>query len=221
MKNAILLTIFYSCFHSFLNAQFNLHDKFFINEIGASMNYSLGDKNTINGFGFGFGIYKRVYKRSRVNVVYGVEFNQTNFQRKLVVLDEYSHKENMKYSLNYLTVPVTARIHLGDINDLNKASHAPKFFFDLGLYVDVTCGTKREGTLVLYSPEISDTLSFEEKYNSKVPNFGVNGGMGIKIPVKFKYLIIKADYRLGLINQGRSNDKITNNYVRLYLSYLF
>ena len=198
-----------------------MHDKFFINEIGASANYSLGDNNTVNGFGFGVGIYKRVYKRSRVNVVYGVEFNRTNFQRKRVVLDDYSHKEDMQYKLNYLSVPVTARIHLGDIDDLNKPSHAPKFFFDLGLYVDVTCGTKREGTLVVYSPDISDTLSFTEKYNSKVPNLGVNAGMGIRIPVKFKYIIIKADYRHGLINQGRANDPFTNNYTRLYFSFLF
>lgn len=221
MKNALVLAILFILFQSSLNAQFYLHDKFFINEIGMSANYSLGDNNTVNGFGFGLGIYKRVYKRSRVNVVYGVEFNRTNFQRKMVVVDEFSHKENMTYKLNYLTVPVTARIHLGDINDLNKPSHAPKFFFDLGLYLDVTCGSKREGTLVVYSPELSDTLSFNEKYNSKLPNLGVNAGMGIRIPVKFKYIIIKADYRLGLINQGRSNDTFTNNYARLYMSFLF
>lgn len=221
MKNTLFLFALFFCFQTNLRAQFYLHDKFFINEIGASANYSLGDNNTINGFGFGLGIYKRVYKRSRVNVVYGVEYNRTNFKRKLVVLDEYSHKENMTYKLNYLTVPVTARIHLGDINDLNKPSQAPKFFFDLGLYVDVTCGSKREGTLVVYSPDITDTLSFTEKYNSKVPNLGLNGGMGVRIPVKFKYLILKADYRFGLINQGRTNDKLKNNYVRLFLSFQF
>lgn len=221
MKLSLFMFILLLGFSTEVRAQFYLHDKYFINEIGASANYSLGDKNTINGFGFGLGLYKRVYKRSRVNVVYGVEFNQTNFQRKLVVLDEYSYKENMKYQMNYLTVPVTARIHLGDINDLNKPSHLPKFFFDLGLYLDVTCGTKRQGTLIVNSPDLFDTLNFTEKYNSKVPNLGVNGGMGIRIPVKFKYIIVKADYRLGLINQGRANDRITNNYVRLYLSYLF
>jgi len=218
MKQSFILTILLLCFAFHSKAQFYMHDKFFINEIGASANYSLGDKNTINGFGFGFGIYKRVYKRSRVNVVYGVEFNQTNFRKNTVVVDEFSFKENIKYQLNYITVPVTARIHFGDIN---KASHAPKFFLDLGLYVDVTCGSKREGTFIINSPEISDTLSFDEKYNSKVPNFGFNGGMGLKIPIKFKHIIIKADYRLGFIDQGRLNDKIHNNYVRLNMSYLF
>lgn len=214
----LIFTILLTCFALSSKAQFYLHDKFFINEIGASANYSLGDKNTINGFGFGLGIYKSVYKRSRVNVVYGVEFNQTNFKKNIVIVDDYSFKENIKYQLNYITVPVTARINLGE---LNKASHAPKFFFDLGLYVDVTCGSKREGTFIINSPEISDTLNFKEKYNSKKPNFGFNGGMGLKIPVKFKHIIVKADYRLGFINQGRSNDKIQNNYVRLSMSYLF
>lgn len=218
MKQNFILSIFLACFAFSSRAQFYLHDKFFINEIGASANYSLGDKNTINGFGFGVGIYKRVYKRSRVNVVYGVEFNQTNFRKNTVVVDEYSFKENIKYQLNYITVPVTARINFGEIN---KASHAPKFFLDLGLFVDVTCGSKREGTYVINSPEISDTLGFKEKYNSKKPNFGFNGGMGLRIPVKFKFLIVKADYRLGFINQGRSNDKIQNSYVRLSMSYLF
>lgn len=218
MKQSLIFTILLVCFAFSSKAQFYLHDKFFINEIGASANYSLGGKNTINGFGFGVGIYKRVYKRSRVNVVYGVEFNQTNFKKNTVIVDDYNVKENITYKLNYITVPVTARIHLGEIN---KASHAPKFFFDLGLFVDVTCGSKREGTLIVNSPEISDTLAFKEKYNSKKPNFGFNGGMGLKIPVKFKHLIVKADYRLGFINQGRSNDMIKNNYVRLSLSFLF
>lgn len=218
MKQTLIISFLLISLAFSSKAQFYLHDKFFINELGTSANYSQGDKNTINGFGFGVGIYKRVYKRSRVNVVYGVEFNQTNFKKNTVTIDEYSFKENIKYQLNYITVPVTARIHLGEIN---KASHAPKFFFDLGLFVDVTCGSKREGTLIVNSPEISDTLGFNEKYNSKVPNFGFNGGMGLKIPVKFKHIIIKSDYRLGFINQGRSNDIIYNNYVRLSMSYLF
>lgn len=186
-----------------------------IDEVSVSGNYTIfHDSNTESRFGFGAGVYRSFFRDKRVALTVGFEFYQESFYKKSIYESHLSHSEKVTYHLNYLSIPISARLQFGQ---------KTRFFIETGAFMDLFVAGRAKGTHYSYLPDENNQLVYtEQKFNNKrrAPsvNVGLSGGLGLKIPIKQVELVIRPEYRYGFIGLDNGYDgKTVNQYVRLSL----
>lgn len=187
---------------------------FFFNEFSLSVNQTnLTNDRANDRFGFGGGIYRSLTTKKKNNLVFGFEFNRSSQFVKEMYVGHYGYSTDLTYYINCLSVPLTLGLNFG-----NKT----KFIIEPGIFMDLSLGAKRKGTMHDYSPNQNNQPTYKE-YNFSQgvgisnPNFGPSLGIGLKIPISKQELIIRTDYKLGLRELSGEVDQIYNCYLRLMI----
>jgi hypothetical protein len=185
---------------------------FFLNEYCVSINRTvLKDENTEDRVGFGIGVYHTWMQEKKLNVVLGLEFNNTSQNKKKMYEGHFAHSTDLTYYINNLSLPSGVRLNSG-----NKV----KVFVEAGLFVDFIISSKRKGIMHSYFPDQNNNIVYkeftiDEKANLSSLNYGMYFSIGVKIPVYKNNLIIKSDYKMGLNTLQSNIDNIYNKYLRL------
>lgn len=215
MKNIIAL-LFSALFVLQLQAQKDT--LIFFNEFSGSVNQTVlnNDNNSESRLGFGFGAYLSGKSDKMFNLVVGFEYNGTKQFRKSVYGGRFSNSTDVTYSIRSISVPVLLRLNIG--NNI-------KFFFETGIFLDIISGARKKGTNYIYIFDQNwhyaiKKSSFNEGAKIGSYNVGPSCGIGLKFPVSKHELIIKADYKLGILSWDQVYDNpLTSRYMRLQLGY--
>ena len=171
-------------------------------ELTLSLNRTtVADKNTQNRFGFGVGLYSVFFSQKRCNLIIGFEYSR-NVQFKKHMSGGRSHfhsssHSDVTYIINSVGTPICFRVNMGQ---------KVKFFIDAGAFVDFFNAGRQTGTRKMfgYNPTDSthyNTVSqFDDKGFLYKTNFGILGGVGLRIPVKKHEILLKGDYKWGIRN---------------------
>lgn len=208
MKNIFLIVFALLCT---LIARGQDSSKFFFDEVGVSVNRThLFDETTEDRFGFGVGAYHSFRPEKVMNIVFGLELYHTSQFKERAEAKRFSHREDVTYSINTISVPVGARVNFGSDT---------KIFIEPGIFGGFAIYSKLTGTVHTYSPnENNEIESNEYKVEEGAPlsnSAGFYLGAGVRIPVSKYELIIKPDYRLGT----QLGEGIPNSYYRLNIGF--
>jgi hypothetical protein len=172
-------------------------------EVFLSANTTLGNNGRL---GFGGGINFALLKNNPFNLIIGIDYN--HIVQKVYFFsgghspsDYLNNGSFMSYN-GYSSFPnLIARYNFGK---------RTKLFIELGCYAEVP--------LYSYSKRIEDGEYIKDNFG--VINFGLIGGLGLKIPLNDKYkILVKVDYKHGL-NEYNDYDYI-NKYCRFVLGFVF
>jgi len=202
----LLLIIFFGC-SFFLFAQESAKKSKFSPEITISIN------QTTVGFkydkpGFGIGAYNAFFNQKRCNLLVGLEFNWNGqFRKEKGKGYEYRYVDTK----NYFSIPIYFRVNFGK---------KYKFFIEPGIFFDPVVF----GRVKSYHKESTSGTNYKSNevklYN---PDFGISGGVGMRIPIKQYEILLKCDYRYGLrkIFDFSTTNKYFNQFptISLYNQY--
>ena len=198
---------------------------FFIDEITVHLNRTIylssGDyinPGNFGKFGFGAGVYHSFRKNKRMELITGVEYNQTNLFREVYFEDSVTHLSNVKYNLNCISLPFKARFSTGK---------KMKLFFETGLFIDFYCLASEVGERVTKTVVggVNTYTSSDYSNISVFPavNFGPQSGIGMTIPVKENAILIMADYKFGVLPLYKNNvykyNAVYNRYLRFIVGF--
>jgi hypothetical protein len=124
----------------------------------------------IGNFGFGTGIYNAFFNEKRCNLIVGLEYNG-NYTYATVGSEP-------SYTKNYIGIPAYFRVNM-----FKKV----KFFIETGTFFDPIVFKRIKQTTELNGI----TLFFK-------PDFGVSGGLGLRIPVNRYEILIKSDIKFSM-----------------------
>ncbi|MFT5581556.1 MAG: hypothetical protein ACI9G9_000807 [Psychromonas sp.] len=168
----------------------------FFNEFDVSLNKTSSFSKTKGGYGFGIGAYIVPAREKRINVVFGFEYNFTQrFQTSIYGGHNYGESD-VSSSFGSISIPLLVRANFG-----NKVLG----FFQLGGFFDLGIYQKSKGVKHV---NCSDSLSINcgTSQFSKIDNGfsipGLIGGIGTRIPIKKKELILTIDYKFGPIERN-------------------
>lgn len=191
---------------------------FIFNEFNVSINRSnLENSNTADRYGFGVSLARVGMKEKHFNFVFGFEYNLTRQYKKRMYEGHFASSSDIEYTINHLSVPFACRYNIG-----NKT----RFFLEAGVFMDLLINSKRSGTMHTSLPDQNNHIvykefTFKEKSGLAPFNYGPSAGLGFRLPFKNKELILKADYRFGLMNlYSGSMDGIYNRYIRVSLGVI-
>lgn len=159
--------------------------------------------------GFGMGAYRSVMNHKKVNFIFGLEYNLNRQFFDTTYEGHFANATNVQYTIHNVSIPFNLRYNVG---------HNIKAFVELGAFLDLIINSKRKGVMHTYYPGenntiIYNTFTFNEKAKITGPNYGVCGGIGIKIPIKLRELLIKTDYKFGM---RELNSAATDFYIRYF-----
>ena len=183
--------------------------KHIIDEFTISANRSaLQDDNSENRFGFGLGIYHAFLRDEKLDLITGIEFNHTNQLQKYVYQHHFSHWTDVNYTTNSISIPYGLRLNL---------YKNMKIFIESGGYIDLIVNSKQEGTFHYYPPMILREEYLRNMDLELQNTVGIYFGLGLKIPVYKRLMIIKANYKHGLIPLYSEPENIFNRYFSLHV----
>jgi len=158
--------------------------------------------------GFGIGAYQVFFNQKRCNLLVGLEYNWNGQFRKEKGLG-YDSYTNTK---NYISIPLYFRMNVGK---------KVKFFIEPGICVDPFVFGRVKITEKLETGKTDVTINKVKLYK---PDFGISGGIGMRIPVKQYEILLKCDYRYGLrkVFDFSTSKKVINQtpVVSLYNQFL-
>lgn len=200
-------------FFLFTQSYGQLDTTYFFNEFSFSVNQTnVKDYKTANRVGFGLGAHRCFRTDKRVSITFGFEINRTKQFKKYIYEGRFATVTDATYTINSFSIPITARINFG-----NKKI----MFIEPGLFIDVNTTSRIKGTMYSGLPtQNSHTVTaYDGGSDITNINFGPSAGLGVKIPIKRKAIIIRLDYKLGLRKLYTTYDQVFNNYFRLILAY--
>jgi len=168
-------------------------------EITFSLNRTtVADGNKHNRFGFGAGFYYPFFNEKRCNLIVGLEYNRASLFVDYLNTNGKWGGGNYKttYTINNIGIPVCFRVNMG---------RKVIFFVEAGTFFDINFGSEK-GTfkITINNPIDSTTTKIEEQFNNKKifrsPNLGVQGGIGLRVPVGKHEILFKGDYKFGVRN---------------------
>ena len=175
------------------------------------------DENIKNRFGFGGGVYLRFFDPKRCNLIVGLEYNRNS------LFIEYMHTTgkweggnyNTTYTINNIGIPVSFRVNMG-----KKAI----FFMEAGVFFDLFTFGREKGTSKVYLNNIDSTNidrsgSFDNKIFYKMPNVGLLGGLGLRIPIQKWEIILRGDYKWGFRNLIDIEGYVYSRYWRFSVGF--
>ncbi len=191
---------------------------FFFDTFAASVNMTYVRGGQVDSrAGFGLGLYRTMLPQKRVNLLLGLEYNYTSRFTGRLFKGKYSKAYDVTYSVSSISMPITVRGNVGK---------QVKFFLEAGVYFEVNIGGREKGTIITYfypSDENGKVYFKETQYNEKDDvssiNYGFSAGIGISIPLGKHYLIIKPDYKFGMVPVYDYMDALSNNYFRMIVAF--
>lgn len=180
----------------------------FFNEFVVGLNKTTRPSNDFDqSLGFGVGAYRVINNQEIVNLVFGFEYNLNRQFYDEFSEGRYAHGWNMQYTVQSATIPLYIRCSIG--KNL-------KAFVEFGFYADIVFNSKRKGTIHTWPPNGGPTKELAVNESAQLSNFnyGLYGGVGMRIPMKNKGLIIKSDYRYGLQDLSQSYGSFYMRYIR-------
>jgi hypothetical protein len=202
LKKVLLLFVFSNMLYVFAQQKdyTPLHYEFHL-----SFNYSyIADQNTENRLGFGASFYKRYVLTDNVDVFTGLEYNRYTFYKIILLRDNHSFFTKTTYGLSNLSIPLVIRKYYGS------------FFIEPGVFAEINLGGSRKGNYFGTKAQSPDPALY--KYFLNTGNFGFNYGpqlgSGFQLPFKNRNLILKADYKHGLIKELKYSDYFRLQYFR-------
>ncbi|HIP36451.1 MAG TPA: hypothetical protein EYG85_06320 [Crocinitomix sp.] len=159
--------------------------------------------NSNDGLGFGIGITRLLRQQKKLNVSIGFEYNLT---RRYYEYTSFKKEQYIKHNLNNITIPIGLRYNLGQ---------KIIFFMEFGLFTDIVFRIKTK--VLTITQNIDETTKKTEGiYIHSLPghSFGLTNGIGLKIPINNRQLIIKTDYRFEFYF-GYYLENMFNNYYRI------
>jgi len=178
----------------------------FFDEAGLSINRTnVENDNTENRFGFGLSAYHLARKGKKLNLVFGFEYNHTRQFKKSMYGGRYYSYSHITYSLNSLSIPVSARLNLGN------------FFLEGGGFAEFYVAAKRQGTTTAYTPGQGYEVSkFEDVADIAPLNYGPALALGFRVLVFSHEVMVKTTYRQGRRNLYTYNrSEIFNQYFQV------
>ncbi|MDL2230970.1 PorT family protein [Bacteroidales bacterium OttesenSCG-928-L19] len=202
MKHHFFLLIIILLGSQYISAQDTEKKENFSFEMMISGNRTTATTGEDHGkFGFGAGVYSAFFTQKRCNLIVGIEYNRNNlFIESLATGGLWWSEEryNTTYSMNNIGVPVCIRINMG-----KKVI----FFVEAGAFFDLAIWGKGEGifkSVKQYPDDGTVTMiekPFAEKVSYRIPNIGLQGGVGLRIPIIQKWeILLKGDYKWGIRN---------------------
>jgi hypothetical protein len=158
------------------------------------LSFNLPNKTLLGGYGFGIGLHNAFFNQKRCNLIIGLEYN--------AMLNNDLFRYGSKSLYNYIGIPVNVRVNLGK---------KVKFFVEAGAFFDP----------IVFERIIEEYITITEKtvYMYK-PDFGISGGVGLRIPIKKYEILVKSDYKWGLRSIfDRSSVAFYNRYWRLAVGF--
>jgi len=193
-----LSIIFIGCYFSSFSQE-DVKKSKFSPEITVSFNSKSG---LVNGLGFGIGLHNAFFNQKRCNLIVGIEYNCL-IRKDLNISDN----TNNPIYYNNIGIPAYFRVNMGK---------KVKFFIDVGTFVDF---------IVM---ERIKLLPNEKNMNNKLvhnihkPDFGISGGIGLRIPIKEYELLLKSDYKWGMKHlYDFSLVASYNHYLRFTVGFKF
>ncbi|MCL2289431.1 MAG: PorT family protein, partial [Bacteroidetes bacterium] len=139
------------------------------------LSFNFPNKTLLGGYGFGAGVHNAFFNQKRWNLIIGLEYNVV-FRNMVFLLDDVGGH------YHYIGIPINVRVNFGK---------KVKFFIEAGAFFDPLVLEKRKPI----EKDISTTEKTIYVYN---PDFGISGGVGLRIPVKKYEILIKSDYKSGM-----------------------
>ncbi|VAW29616.1 hypothetical protein MNBD_BACTEROID07-1944 [hydrothermal vent metagenome] len=191
---------------------------FFFDTFAASVNMTYVRGGQVNSrAGFGLGLYRTMLPQKRVNLLFGIEYNYTSRFAKQLFKGKYSTAYDVTYSVSSISMPFTVRVNMGK---------RVKFFLETGVFFEVNIGGREKGTSVtwFYPSGKNDSIySKEIRYNEKGDissfNYGFSAGIGISIPMGKHFLIIKPEYKIGMVPVYDYMDVLSSSYFRMTAAF--
>jgi len=140
-----------------------------------TLSYNYVNKNLLDAHGFGAGMYNVFFNQKRFNLITGLEYNMV-FRNMVLLGNDYGGH------YHYIGIPANARVNFGK---------KVKFFIEAGVFFDPIVIEKRR------THEQNISTSRKTTYIHK-PDFGISGGIGLRIPIKEYELLLKSDYKWGM-----------------------
>lgn len=184
------------------------HVDIFFNEFTASLNMTMvQNSNTSSGIGGGFGIYRSWRNDKIVNIVHGLEYNYSAQTKDRVYEgSSYAFYNDIHYRMHNISVPVLVRFTFGE---------RVKLFAETGGFMEFGLGSKRKGVYKTTDADgLPTNLNVHEEANLNYFNYGFSAGVGTRIPVRGIDLLIKIDYKFGVRDLYRFDEKVYNRYLR-------
>ena len=127
----------------------------------------------------------------------GLEYNVV-FRNMVLLEDDFPGR------YHYIGIPANVRVNFGK---------KVKFFIEAGVFFDPIIIEKR----IFTGQEISTNK--KTIYMHK-PDFGISGGIGLRIPIKKYELLLKNDYKWGMKNfYDLSSIAAYNSYLRFTVGF--
>ncbi|MDL2296857.1 PorT family protein [Bacteroidales bacterium OttesenSCG-928-C03] len=190
----ILLSVLLSSSHIY--AQETETKMSFPAEVMLSLNRTTPSYGEQGRFGFGIGAYSVLFSQKRCNLILGLEYNKNNLFVEYINTNGKwgGGNYNTTYSINNIGIPVCFRVNMG-----KKVI----FFIEAGAFFDFAIWGKGDGTYKLVRYNLDSTITriekpFNDKVSYKAPNVGIQGGVGLRIPVQKHEILIKGDYKWGI-----------------------
>lgn len=185
-------------------------------ELSFSANYTdVADNNTSSRPGWGLGLCTSLMPGKRLDVLMGVEFNQSAQFKNQLHLGHVAYTTNINYLMRCFSIPVYLRYYSGS---------KLKFFAESGLYLDLIAQTRQSGVAHVFLPNeqkkiVYQNIRFDENTDLAQLNYGPSFGAGFSVPLAASDLLLKVDYKLGLHRIHHSGEEFTNSYVRLTMGF--
>ncbi|PVX47246.1 outer membrane protein with beta-barrel domain [Flavobacterium sp. 103] len=172
MKNTIIIVLIYSLpFTSYgqLNDDIEIGFNFGLNTSAVTNSAEFGDSSDSN-HGINLGASIDYYFSRNFSLKAKLIYDQKGWENKFIIDPNsgivYNNNNTLDYNLNYLTIPIAVNWHFGKI-----------FYINLGPYVGILLGAKETGT------------DSNIKNNFESIDYGLQMGVGVKIPINDKYKI--------------------------------
>ena len=213
MKNFFLILIILTICNPLVSAQEANEKKktFPLNEFSLSLNRTtVSDENTQDRFGFGVGIYYAFFNQKRCNLVTGLEYNRNVQYKKHMYGGRFKSYSNITCVMDYIGLPVYFRVNMGQ---------KLKFFVETGAFFDFIAMGKIKGEYETYLPYTNKRTGTFNHSESWMVNFGVSGGVGLRIPIQKYEILLKGDYKWGMRDIYGYHDSIYNRYWRFTVGF--
>lgn len=181
----------------------------FFDEFHLSLNRTtVKDENTKDMYGFGFGACHSFFPFKRLNIILGIEYNQTNQFKKNMYEGHFANATDLTYNLNCISIPMGLRVNIGS---------KTKVFIETGGFADIVVSSTRKGTMINYYPYGSmgnKNTEINEKAGL-LNTFGIYIGLGLRIPISRFELVVNPEYKLGVKKLHTNHNDIFNRYFRV------
>lgn len=189
MKKILITLVFLSGIFSAAFAQTKNTAEFGVNAgiNGSTVVYSGSNESSDYTGGVNLGVSGEYYFSDRWSIKARLSYDQKGWGNGVLTTDNGSRIYGVNFHLNYLTIPVMASWHFGRTRN---------WYLHFGPYAGI----------LLNSRESSNSgLNIQDAFNTS--DFGVDVGIGVKIPVSDKMkFFIEYDGQSGLSNLFKYSD---------------